>query len=252
MPAKPLTKNQLKESARLKTLFKEWQARQRDDGRKVSQDDVAEKLGIGQSAFSQYLNGKIPLNPEFAVKIATLLQCQVSDFSDMVSAQIGALTLAIPMHGLTVIAGEPDDVEIPQFRAGGSMGPGRLLLDGQPGVIKNWHVDQEWIRRNVPNHTGIHNLCIVTGFGNSMLPMFNPGDPLLVDRGVTMADHDAVFFFRVNNHGYIKMLQRIPKGDATILRAKSKNPDYDSFDIDASMDFQVLGKVLTIWRSEHF
>ncbi|HEX7643005.1 MAG TPA: S24 family peptidase [Burkholderiaceae bacterium] len=158
----------------------------------------------------------------------------------------------IEISGFDAASSHPGEIEIPQFDVRGSMGHGKLLLDGQPGIIRNWNVDEEWVNSNVPRHTGIKNLCIVTGFGDSMLPMFNPGDPLLVDCGVTEADHDAVYFFRVNDHGYIKRLQRIPKGTGTVMRAKSKNPDYDSFDIDETMDFQVLGKVLIVWRSERF
>ena len=95
-------------------------------------------------------------------------------------------------------------------------------------------------------------LCIVTGFGPSMKPRYNPGDPLLCDRGVTAVDSDGVYFFRVDGHGFIKQLQRIPTRDGLVLRAKSFNPDYDPFDIDPRMDFQVFGKILTVWRSEQF
>lgn len=145
------------------------------------------------------------------------------------------------------------DVVIRQFDVGGGMGGGRLLLDDQPGVIKSWHVDHDWLRLNVRSYSAIENLCIVTGFGPSMRPMFNPGDPLLVDRGIKVVEVDAVFFFRVGEHGFIKALQRIPTADGLILRAKSKNPDYDPFDIDQkTMDFEVLGKVLTVWKSEQF
>ncbi|PUA17297.1 S24 family peptidase [Glaciimonas sp. PCH181] len=144
-----------------------------------------------------------------------------------------------------------DDIEIPQFATGGAMGHG-LALTEQPGVIKSWRVDHEWLRLNVKRHTGAKNLCIVTGFGPSMRPLFNPGDPLLVDRGVTsFDDEDAVYFFRVGDHGFIKTVQRIPRAEGGIIyRAKSKNPDFDSFDITAGMDFEVFGKVLTVWKSE--
>lgn len=146
-----------------------------------------------------------------------------------------------------------EEVVIPQFDVGGGMGRARLLLEDQPGVIRSWHVDQEWLRLNVRSYTSQQNLCIVTGFGPSMRPMFNPGDPLLVDLGVKTVEADAVYFFRVAEHGYIKALQRIPTPGGTVLRAKSKNPDYDPFDIDLkTMDFEVFGKVLTVWRSEQF
>lgn len=156
-----------------------------------------------------------------------------------------------PAHYPTTLKREKN-INIPQYNAAGGMGRARLLLDEQPGIIKSWDVDQEWLRLNVPCHTGTQNLCIVTGFGPSMRPMFNPGDPLLVDRGVTKVESDGVYFFRIADHGFIKLLQRVPVGNGIILRAKSKNPDYDTFDIHPDMDFQVIGKVLTAWKSEHF
>lgn len=145
------------------------------------------------------------------------------------------------------------DFLIAQYDAAGAMGNGGLVLEEQPpGLIKSWRVDPEWLRLNVQHHTGRANLCIVTGFGPSMKPKYNPGDPLLLDRGVTDVESggDGVYFFRVGNHGFIKQLQRIPTENGLVLRAKSFNPDYDPFEITQKMDFAVFGKVLTVWRSE--
>jgi DNA-binding XRE family transcriptional regulator len=143
-----------------------------------------------------------------------------------------------------------DDLTIPQYASGGAMGNGLVLEEKQPGVIKSWRVDHEWLRLNVRHHTGVQNLCIVTGFGPSMKPKYNPGDPLLLDRGVTTVETEGIYFFRVGQHGFIKQLQRIPTEDGMIIRAKSLNENYDPFDITAKMDFEVFGKVLTVWKSE--
>ncbi len=244
MPAKPLTKDQLKESAKLKDLFKAWQDAMRRAGSKVSQDDVADRLGIGQSAFSQYLNGKIPLNPDFAAKISGLIGAKVGDFSPTIARQINSLTVAIPSYDPPALL-PADTVEIPQFDVSGSMGHGVILRD-QPGVIRDWHVTEEWIKRNIPNNTGINNLCIVTGFGVSMQPLYNPGDPLIVDIGVTRADVDGVYFFRVGEEGFIKHLQRVPGEGLVVI---SENKMYKDWLVKPDMDFQVLGRVLTAWRS---
>lgn len=147
------------------------------------------------------------------------------------------------------------DLEIVQFAAGGSMGYGFNLQDHPPGYIKSWRVDREWFRQNVPVHTGISNLCIVTGFGHSMRPMYNPGDPLLVDTGVNVVDHEGVYFFRVGDEGFIKLIQRVPEfnGKGIVLRIISKNPDFPPYDISPqNPHFEVLGKVLTVWRSEQY
>ncbi|MFC7460779.1 S24 family peptidase [Hydrogenophaga defluvii] len=155
---------------------------------------------------------------------------------------------------LSLPATSPDttDVVIHQYGTGGAMGTG-LVLQEQPGIIKEWRVSDEWLRLNVPHYSAKKNLAIVTGFGPSMKPMFNPGDPLLVDTGVKVVDHEGVYFFRVGEEGFIKIVQRVPEfdGPGFVLRIISKNEDYKPYDISPkNPHFEVLGKVLTVWRSE--
>jgi phage repressor protein C with HTH and peptisase S24 domain len=137
-------------------------------------------------------------------------------------------------------------IAIPQFDAGGSMGGGVDLHD-QPGIIQNLRVTREWLDFNVRSCTSPKNLCIVTGFGDSMRPLFNPGDPLLLDRGVVSVEIDAVYFFRIGKEGFIKRLQRVPGNG---LVAISENKSYKEWIITAEMDFEVFGRVLKAWRSE--
>lgn len=150
------------------------------------------------------------------------------------------------LHKDTVI------VTIPRFSTGGSMGSGIVLHD-QPGVIENWQVSKTWIAQNVRRYTSIGNLCIVTGFGDSMRPTFNPGDPLIVDKGVRSVEFDSVYFFRIGGDGYVKRLQRIPTPSGLIIKALSDNSDlYMPFDITQDMDFEVLGRVVQVWRREDY
>lgn len=144
-----------------------------------------------------------------------------------------------------------DDITIRQFETGGAMGAGLELRD-QPGIIQSWSVNREWLQKNVKSFSAANNLCIVTGFGDSMRPMFNPGDPLIVDTGIKSVEFDAIYFFRVGNEGFIKRLQRIPTIGGTIIRAKSENKKYDAWDISSGMDLEVFGRVLKVWCSEDF
>lgn len=157
-----------------------------------------------------------------------------------------------PHEAPSGIPGSQPDLVITEYDTGGAMGHGYALEENPPGHIKAWRVTPEWLRMNVPVYSSLANLCIVTGFGPSMKPRYNPGDPLLCDRGFNKVDSDGVYFFRVDGHGFIKQLQRIPTESGLILRAKSFNPDYDPFDITSKMDFEVFGKILTVWRSEQF
>jgi hypothetical protein len=145
-----------------------------------------------------------------------------------------------------------NDVEsghIPQYvEVRASMGRGVVLRD-QPGQITKWVVTPEWIEKNVPANTGKHNLCIVTGFGDSMRGMFNSGDPLIVDTGVKTVDFDGVYFFRVGDEGFIKRLQRIPGQGILVI---SQNQEYRDWFIKEDMEFEVFGRVLKVWNGTEY
>ncbi len=99
MPAKPLTDQQLTEAAALKTLFKAWQQRRKGEGLPFSQDWASEQMRFGQSAMNQYLNGKIPLNPEAASKFAVLMGVNIESFSPAISDEIVVLAEGVDAIG---------------------------------------------------------------------------------------------------------------------------------------------------------
>ena len=163
----------------------------------------------------------------------------------------GPGSVIIPGDPYQVAAAKGEDVVIRQFDARGSMGDG-LVLDGdQPGVIRSWTVSRDWLALNVKRITSTKNLCVVTGFGDSMRPTYNPGDPLLVDIGVTSVEHDGIYFFRVGNHGFIKRLQTIP-GQGIRVISDNKDKGYETWTITPDMDLQVFGKVVRLWRGDEF
>ena len=229
------------------------------DSKQLNPHALAQKLKIPtlQSTLQRFLDGKTKEARRSTFEpVAKFFRVSLDGFynPEIATQELARLNL-IPGHqtasnGLDIQPKDSSEVVIPQYDAGGGMGNGLVLEEKQPGLIKSWSVDQEWLRLNVRHHTGVNNLCIVTGFGPSMQPKYNPGDPLLLDRGVTTVETEGIFFFRVGKHGYIKQLQRIPTEDGLIIRAKSLNTSYDPFDITAKMDFEVFGKVLTVWRSE--
>ena len=223
---------------------------------------LAEAIGRSVQAVGDVINGKSKaFTAENNAKAAEFLKVNsfwlaTGDGSMVSDTQPTAHPAPAPHEAPSDALGAPPDLVITEFDTGGGMDTtGRLLLDDQPGTIKSWRVTHEWLRLNVPTHTGIRNLCIVTGFGPSMRPMFNPGDPLLVDTGVKTVTHEGVYFFRVGDEGYIKMIQRVPDphGDGVMLNIISKNPDYPPYPMSPSNPhFEVLVKVLTVWRCEQY
>jgi hypothetical protein len=232
-------------------MTQDLQQRRRQRLRQLSDDwfggndsALARAIGRTQSQISDMLLGR----KSFGEKIARSIEDALS--GPPYHLPSGWLdTVAAPESLKSLVNGpQAVDIVIQQFDTGGAMGDGLLLRD-QPGVIQSWKVSPEWLSKNVRNATAARNLCIVTGFGDSMRPLFNPGDPLLVDRGVSSVEFDAIYFFRVGEEGFIKRLQRIPgKG----LIALSENKSYQDWIVDPGMDFEVFGRVLKIWKGEDF
>lgn len=81
MPAKPLTPEQKQDAARLKSAYEAYKAQLAKQGQPNSQDAIAEKLNMGQSAMSQYLNGRIPLNGEALLAFCSLFGALPMDIS---------------------------------------------------------------------------------------------------------------------------------------------------------------------------
>lgn len=208
---------------------------------------MADSVGMGQNTYSDL--ERIGQSSSFTPKLAELFGVDVNHLA------YGHPSLDEPqsLDGLTVEANpkarkKGGDIVINQFDTGGAMGTGILLRD-QPGTIQSWRVTPEWIDKNIKDHTGASNLCIVTGFGDSMKGMFNSGDPLIVDRGINSVEYDAVYFFRVDDEGFIKRLQRVP-GEG--IRVLSENKKYETWTIKPGMDYQIFGRVLRAWQGENY
>jgi phage repressor protein C with HTH and peptisase S24 domain len=218
----------------------------------VSQAELARACGVKPPSIHGWLSGKSKfLRGENLLSAARALGVEQQWLATGVGPRrAGELILSAPLttgHTYSESTQNRDVVHIPQYEAGGAMGQSLILQGDQPGIIRHMAVTQEWAQKNLKAHTGLQNLCIVTGFGDSMKPLYNPGDPLIIDQGVRQCDQDAVYFFRVGNEGFIKRLQRIPGQGIWVLSA---NKEYKDWLISKDSDFEVFGRVMKAWRGE--
>lgn len=228
------------------------------DAAKMTPADLARKTGASSGAVSFWLSGKTK-----ALKAETAQAIQNATGYRAAYIVSGKLPKRVAEEGLAQTAvmepqpvyakttdqiGKESDLHIPHYDTGGAMGHGLVLKD-QPGVIRGWTVNEEWLAKNARNYTAAKNLVIVTGFGDSMRPIFQPGDPLLVDTGVAAVDFDGIYFFRVGDEGFVKRLQRIP-GEGLV--AISENKAYRDWTVRPDMDFQVFGRVIKAWCGEDY
>ncbi|NLX17338.1 MAG: helix-turn-helix domain-containing protein [Ramlibacter sp.] len=201
-----------------------------------------ERLGESEESFAKRFGYTRPTVQQWERENGTAPKLdKITDVADAIGITLDELIAGRKPDGTKSLP--KGEYLIQQYKTGGAMGDGVVLRD-QPGVIRSWQVTDEWVRANVPNCSSPKNLRVVTGFGDSMKGLYNSGDPLIVDVGVQSVAFDAVYFFRVENEGFIKRLQRIP-GEGIL--AISENKAYRDWYIKPGMDFEVFGRVLKAW-----
>lgn len=229
----------------------------------VVQADLARVAGVKPPSVNDWFSGKTKsLKGNTAAKVAKHYGVSVQWLTtgEGPMEEAGETLLAAPTR--SVVASRPalyavapaadGDFTIPEYDTGGKMGNGGLVLKDQPGMIRSWRVSSDWVAKNIHNVTSVRNLAIVTGFGDSMRPLYNPGDPLLIDTGVTTVDFDGIYFFRVDGEGFVKRLQRIPGQGLTVI---SENPSYRDWTLTPAQlgdQFEVFGRVVKVWRGTDF
>lgn len=246
MPALPLSKDQLDDAARLKALFASWQKKRRDSGLPSSQEAVSELLGFNQSAMSQYLNGKIPLNVNAAKKFADLIDSPIANFSQALADEMGRYIghepadrarftrqaspisteeeteddlIAIKSVNIRVQAGFPGFDADREFEDGGVIHIPRKAIEGQ-----SWSP---------------HCLLAIKVRGDSMSPVFANGDTIVIN----VADRRMVSgeVYAVNCEGSPVVKQLALEGNQWFLR--SFNPSYAPRPYRAP-ECDIIGKVV--------
>lgn len=249
---RPLTPEEIAESVRLKAIYESRKAAAKASGGSLTQADVAEACGwSGQSAFSQYATGKVPLNLEALLKLAKALAFQPEEVSTRLLSHVSITTPSSPASKTQNIDLAPlsiwddqtplddDEVEIPYFAevelaAGSGMThvveiPGRKLRFSkstlrEAGVAAN---DAVCARVN----------------GRSMEKMILDGAAVGIDRGQTDIIDGEIYAFDQEGMLRTKYLYKLPGGG---VRARSENteeyPD-EIFTPDQLADLRILGRV---------
>lgn len=140
----------------------------------------------------------------------------------------------------------PDYVRAEQLAAEGDMGIG-AVNDEVPEVIRAIDYTPSYIRAVMGFVPPPGRLVLITGRGNSMMPVIQPGDSILVDMGIKEFDGDGLYLINSGMGEQVKALQ--DRGGAIyVVSANSELfPAYP-----ASKETRVLGKVYLRNRVDRF
>lgn len=145
----------------------------------------------------------------------------------------------------TRIVARSDELEIPHFAVRASMGGGAEPAEHLE-VVRQLGVNVADLRKSVGQISSPQNLSFITGKGDSMEPTYRDGDILLIDTGIRQHDLDAIYVLYLNDKMYIKTLQRQPDGSILMI---SDNPKYKPYEIKATDQVDVQGRVILAWNA---
>ena len=194
-----------------------------------NQEDVATDLGLATTSLNNLVyqkKGKEYRRPSFetAKKAAELFACSVTQFLDD--------------PGIATLATKSDEVLVPwcfpQLSAecdGVAGGSDRSKTVGVP-------FNKAWLIHTL--NVAPANAAMFTIEGDSMEPVLNSGDYVLVNKGARLAGfQDGIWLIRAGDAIMVKKVQVVGPGQ---LQAVSLNPAYPSFMLDG--DFELIGRVV--------
>lgn len=123
---------------------------------------------------------------------------------------------------------------------------GEVENQDYPEVIRAIDFEPGYIRNIVGFLPPPGRLRLITGNGDSMQPVIQPGDVVVVDTGVTTFDGDGIYLINMGNGQQIKRLL-----DRGVIHVASENKSYgDPFPIPEGT--LIGGKVYLRNRIERF
>ncbi|MBA0360987.1 LexA family transcriptional regulator [Stenotrophomonas riyadhensis] len=168
----------------------------------LTQKGIADAFGVTEQAVSGWLRtGKVDKR-----KLPRLAQLTGKPLSHFGMGEAGEVVSNLATTGRYV--------RVQQLDGDADMGDGRINEDF-PDVVRAMDFAPTYIRSLVGFLPPPGRLVLVTGRGDSMIPVINPGESLMVDTGVTTYDGDGIYLLNTGNGQQVKALQ--DRGDAVYV-----------------------------------
>ncbi len=200
-----------------------------------TQKEIADAFGVTEQAVSGWLRtGKV--DKRKLPKLAALTNRPLSHFGMGDSSP----------DPVSSPATTGNYVRVSHLDAEAGMG-GERVNDDYPEVIRAMDFEPAYIRSLVGFVPPPGRLVLITGRGDSMIPIIQPGESLMVDTGVTGFDGDGIYLINIGGGHQVKGLQH--RGDA-IYVVSANTALYPAFPLPVGTT--VAGKVYLRNRIERF
>lgn len=237
-----LTSDETQDAKRLAEVFRKRKAELKAQGESMTQESLAHDCGWrGQSAISQYVNARIPLNLDALVKLSDALRVDPGDISPRLASRLPKPSSNLKDLGAAfVMEGEPTatEIDVPYYREV-ELAAG----DGAFEVIENHGVTKRLPLRAM-EQSGVSpaNAACATVRGDSMAPNLPDGTCVAIDKGTTTIYDGDIYAVDHDGMLRVKVLYRLPMQRVRIV---SYNDDFpDEFVSGQELQFfRVIGRI---------
>lgn len=206
-----------------------------------SQASFAASTGVNQGELSGLLKRK-----SFGEKRAASLEELAGMPAGYLTSPSSETPNNKPISNVAETATAYGYVHVQQLDGEAAMGEGRIN-DDFPEVIRSMDFTSSYIRSIVGFVPPPGRLVLVTGRGDSMLPIIQPGESLLVDSGIQSFDGDGIYLINTGSGQQVKGLQ--DRGDAVYI-VSANSTLYPAFPLPSGA--MIGGKVYLRNRIDRF
>jgi len=202
-------------------MFSVHQIQERIKELKITQEELADKLGEKQQTISAWFTrGNIP-----RLKMPKLLNAINMDIKEAVKSESTGDVISVRIATIEAGAAHALDVDcIDEFTNDGSV---QLLL-------------------NSSAYLDINGLIAIRVNGKSMLPTLMPDDMVVIDMNKNFYSGDDLYVFNYAGNLLVKRLQYNPSNNSFMVT--SDNKLFDTYSINLSEDqshFKIVGRVIS-------
>ncbi len=219
------------------------------DFAQISQEALADKIGVSQVAISKILNGKTK-HPRNIVEIANVLNVDPTwlktgegDAPDFSGVPINF------SENRGVIEENDDLIRVSVLDVEASCGNGLVPLYDNAEAIRDMVFTRDFFLQQF-GRTSSKGINLINAKGDSMEPTIKSGAVIFVDTAVREFCGDGIYFFTFDGQRYLKRLQAVKNKFLVI----SDNDCYKSWEITREEEdrLQIWGRALQIldlvWR----
>lgn len=177
----------------------------------VNRIDFAKEIGVSSTSFGAYIRGETEPPHSFYVRI-----------SEKLDIDLNWLITGSKLHrGENLPAIQENQIALPLFSIQASAGDGASELTQE--VADYMVVSEGWLTKIAPTGT---QLGVLEARGDSMLPVIEDGDQMIISFDISQRDvaNGGIFIVSYGGNLFVKRLEILLDGSIKII---SENPSYD-------------------------